>query len=76
MTYYLITKTQYNDNHSGLACVPAWNLDGTKCIIQAPDSHTVDNPEQTWDTADQCNNWRYSESEKANWMTNEDINGW
>ena len=76
MVYYLITKSQYNTDHSNLPCTPAWNLDKTKCIILTPDDYTVNNPEQTWDTANGCNEWRYSESEKTNWMTDEDINGW
>jgi hypothetical protein len=77
MPYYLITKTQYDTEHaSNLDHGPAWNLDRTKCVIHAPDSYIVDNPEQIWNTSNECNEWRYSESEKTNWMTDEDINGW
>ena len=75
MPYYLITKTQYNTDHIGLTCLPAWNLDGTKCVINAPDNYTVSNPEQTWGDANECNEWRYSDTEWSNWMTEEEKNG-
>ena len=77
MPYYLITKSQYDTEHaSNLDHGPAWNLDKTKCVIHATNGYIVSNPEQTWNTFHECNEWRYSESEKRNWMTDEDINGW
>lgn len=76
MPYYLITKLQYDTDHSSsLDHGPAWNLDKSKCIIHSPNNYVVPNYEQTWTDADGCNGWRYSDSEWSNWMTEEERNG-
>lgn len=75
MGYYLITSAEYIANHSSIGYEPVYTLDQSQCIIEVEDNYTVSNYIQYFETGNDVNEFRFSESEWSNWMSSSDYYG-
>jgi len=76
MPYYLITKSEYDTNHStSLTHPPAWNLSGSECVIHVNSTYTVSNYIETWSTSGDFKIWRNDEDNWRDWETEAFRNG-
>jgi len=75
MAYYLITSDQYNEIESTLSHGPAWTLDRRKCVVHLLETQVPSEFEMSWETPNECNEWRFADPEWRNWMTEEEHSG-
>lgn len=74
MKYYLLNPEQYEMHKHETDQYVAWSFDGMYCIIECEDSCDITEYIQLFNTANECNEWRYNENteEWRNWITEED----
>lgn len=73
MPYYLISKSEYDTNHS--TNDPVWNLSGSECVIQVSSDYTVSNYIQAFTTSGDFISWRCHEDNWRDWETEAFHNG-
>lgn len=75
MKYYLITKEEYLNNHADCQHAVAYSIDGSVCILEEEESHSVENYIMMFNDSSEVNNFRYNEStgEAAKWIPTDEI---
>ena len=73
MKYYLLTVEEFNANHADCGHAPAYSLNGAQCIIEIEDTEVVTNYVMAFETSGDVNAYRYSATEAANWIDENDI---
>lgn len=77
MKYYLLTPEHYELHSHETDQYVAWSFDGSKCIIECEDSCDIQDATMTFNSANECNEWRYDTvtEEWRNWISEEDFLG-
>lgn len=72
--YYLLTKEQYDLIADSLSHLPAWSLDGSKCIAHNDNNINIESYEIEFPTKTEVKNWKYSEQNIRDWeLTDEEL---
>jgi len=72
--YYLLTKEQHSLISDLLSHLPAWSLDGSKCIAHNDNNINIESYEIEFTTKAEVKNWKYSEENIRDWeLTDEEL---